>query len=358
METQPTAPELIGQSPVFLDALAHASDVAGVDRPVLILGERGTGKELLAARLHFLSARWEAPLVKLNCAAMNEELLESELFGHEAGAFTGATKKHRGRFERAEGGTLFLDEIASASGRVQEKLLRVIEYGEYERVGGEEARVADVRIVAAANVDLRARAASGAFRADLLDRLAFDVVIAPPLRNRREDIPLLAAHFAAAMAAELGVAFPGLAPAAVAALQGHHWPGNVRELKNAAERAMFHWSRDDAAGQIESVTIDPFEQAGAPIGASIGNTPAGSPSPQIPETATPARAPAALAGDLRTHLDNIEKRLVTDALAAAGGSQKRAADRLGLSYDQLRGIVRKHDIDAKKIAGFAHALAG
>ncbi len=352
MEPQPTAPELIGQSPVFLDALAHASDVAEVDRPVLILGERGTGKELLAARLHFLSPRWEAPLVKLNCAAMNEELLESELFGHEAGAFTGAAKKHRGRFERAEGGTLFLDEIASASGRVQEKLLRVIEYGEYERVGGEEARIADVRIVAAANVDLRARAARGGFRADLLDRLAFDVVVAPPLRNRREDIPLLAAHFAAAMAAELGVPFPGLAPAAVAALQSHSWPGNVRELKNAAERAMFHWSRASGPAQIESVTIDPFDQAGAPKGAQIGADAADGSAARAP---VPRAAPA-LTGptnDLRAHLDEIERRLVTDALAVAGGSQTRAAKGLGLSYDQLRGIVRKHDIDAKKIAGFA-----
>ena len=352
MVSQPTAPELIGQSPVFQDALAHASDVAAVDRPVLIIGERGTGKELLAARLHFLSPRWDGPLVKLNCAAMNEELLESELFGHEAGAFTGATKKHRGRFERAEGGTLFLDEIASASGRVQEKLLRVIEYGEYERVGGEDSRTADVRIVAAANVDLRARAASGKFRADLLDRLAFDVVVAPPLRNRREDIALLAAHFASAMATELGVPFPGLGPPAVAALQSHHWPGNVRELKNAAERAMFHWSRDQATMQIDAVSIDPFEQAGAPAGASLDADHSGQ-SSDGPEKPSPMRPSRNGAIDLRAHLDDVERQLVIDALSAAGGSQKSAAKRLGLSYDQLRGIVRKHDLDAKALAGAA-----
>ena len=155
MQSRPNLPELIGQAPAFLDALQHASEVAGIDRPILIYGERGSGKELFAGRIHFLSQRWDGPLVKVNCAAMNEELLESELFGHEAGAFTGATKRHLGRFERAEGGTLFLDEIPSASLRVQEKLLRVIEYGEYERVGGEETRNADVRIVAAANIDLR-----------------------------------------------------------------------------------------------------------------------------------------------------------------------------------------------------------
>ena len=349
MELHASAPELIGHSPAFLDALAHASDVAAVDRPVLIVGERGTGKELLAARMHFLSPRWEGPLVKLNCAAMNEELLESELFGHEAGAFTGATKKHRGRFERAEGGTLFLDEIASASGRVQEKLLRVIEYGEFERVGGEETLIADVRIVAAANVDLRAQAADGKFRADLLDRLAFDVVGAPPLRERREDIPLLAAHFATAMGAELGAPFPGLAPQAVNALQHYHWPGNVRELKNAAERAMFHWAREAKTAQIESITIDPFENA-VLSERSQQTTRVAAPAPETNSTRTVA--------DLRSHLDNIERRLVTDALAAAGGSQKQAALRLGLSYDQLRGIIRKHDINAKKIADFSANSAG
>ncbi|MHA7873412.1 MAG: sigma 54-interacting transcriptional regulator, partial [Hyphococcus sp.] len=240
-----------------MDALAHASAAAAVNRPILIIGERGSGKELFAARIHFLSPRWEAPLVKVNCAAMNEELLESELFGHEAGAFTGAVKKRRGRFERAEGGTLFLDEIASASPRVQEKLLRVIEYGEYERVGGETTITADVRVLAAANVDLRAQARTGKFRADLLDRLAFDVVVAPPLRNRREDIPLLAAHFASKMGAELNVHFPGFSPAALSMLTAHGWPGNVRELKNAAERAIFHWSITEETEQIETVVIDP-----------------------------------------------------------------------------------------------------
>lgn len=352
MELRPTAPELIGQSAAFLDALAHASNVAGVDRPVLVIGERGTGKELLAARLHYLSSRWDGPLIKLNCAAMNEELLESELFGHEAGAFTGATKKHRGRFERAEGGTLFLDEIASASGRVQEKLLRVIEYGEYERVGGEDVRNADVRIVAAANVDLRARAAAGEFRADLLDRLAFDVVMAPPLRDRREDIALLAAHFASAMAAEIGEPYPGLAPGAVAALQSHHWPGNVRELKNAAERAMFHWSYARDADQIETVTIDPFVQPGAPPSSSVD------PSPTAAPSLAPASSRLGQSFNLREHLDEIEKRLVIDALSVAGANQKRAAKRLGLSYDQLRGIVRKHGIDIKRIAETGANAAG
>ena len=148
-------PDLIGQSKTFLDALDHASRIAMVDRPVLVMGERGSGKELLAARIHFLSTRWEGPFVKVNCAAMTESLLDSELFGHEAGSFAGATRRQKGRFERAEGGTLFLDEISSASLEVQGKLLRVIEYGEYERVGGDATQTADVRILAAANTDLR-----------------------------------------------------------------------------------------------------------------------------------------------------------------------------------------------------------
>ena len=190
MAVSDASQDFIGESAAFLDALTHASAAAALDRPLLIAGERGVGKELFAGRIHFLSPRWEGPLVKVNCAALSEELLESELFGHEAGAFTGAQKRHIGRFERAAGGTLFLDEIPSASLRVQEKLLRVIEYGEFERLGGDKTLHTDVRIVAAANVNLAALAEKGRFRADLLDRLAFDVIAAPPLRDRKEDIPL------------------------------------------------------------------------------------------------------------------------------------------------------------------------
>ena len=338
MATQPTPPDLIGQSRAFLDALDHASRIAGVDRPVLVMGERGSGKELLAARIHFLSGRWGGPLVKVNCAAMNETLLESELFGHEAGAFTGATKRHQGRFERAEGGTLFLDEIASASLRVQEKLLRVIEYGEYERIGAEETRQADVRIVAAANVDLRKKAEEGDFRADLLDRLAFDVVAAPPLRKRQDDIMLLAAHFASAVAAELDITFPGFSPEAAAILKKHDWPGNVRELKNAAERAVFHWAELDGEGPVDNIVLDPFEAAFGPLADKRYETP--SPAPEQPVSAS---APGAKY-DLRAHLNGIEKKLVSEALAAHGDSQKQAADALCLTYDQIRGLVRKHDL--------------
>ena len=339
MAAQPSPPELIGQSRAFLDALDHASRIAPVDRPVLVMGERGSGKELIAARIHFLSSRWDGPLVKVNCAAMNEALLESELFGHEAGAFTGATKRHQGRFERAEGGSLFLDEIASASLRVQEKLLRVIEYGEYERIGGEETRVADVRIIAAANVDLRVKAQEGEFRADLLDRLAFDVVASPPLRKRKDDIPVLAAHFAAGVAAELGMSFPGFSPEAAAVLKAHDWPGNVRELKNAAERAVFHWAETDRDSPVHHIVIDPFERA-------FGALPDQPAAKNKTSTVTPPAIATTPTGayDLRAHLSEIERTLVEEALNRQGGSQKRAAEALSLTYDQIRGIIKKHGL--------------
>ena len=340
--------DLIGQSQVFLDALDHASTIAKIERPILVIGERGTGKELFASRIHFLSPRWEGPLVKINCAAMAENLLESELFGHEAGAFTGATKRHIGRFERAEGGTLFLDEIASASLRVQEKLLRVIEYGEYERVGGEKTLSTNVRIVAAANVDLRKRVADGDFRADLLDRLAFDVVSAPPLRHRTEDIVLLAAHFAQMLAHELNDTFPGFSPDALATLNAHDWPGNVRELKNVSERAFYQWLNNSDTHQIETIIIDPFTKA-------FGALPSALPSPKTPGITESAVEKSQTSIhtyhedrrdlDLREHLDEIEKQIVITTLRQTAGNQKRAADRLHLSYDQIRGIVRKHELN-------------
>jgi psp operon transcriptional activator len=271
---------------------------------------------------------------------MNEDLLESELFGHEVGAFTGAAKRHKGRFERAEGGTLFLDEIASASGRVQEKLLRVIEYGEFERVGGEDTLSANVRVVAAANVDLRMRAREGKFRADLLDRLAFDVVAAPALRERREDIALLAAHFATAIMTELEGSFPGFSENALAQLQQHDWPGNVRELKNTAERAAFLWAVSNSEGQVDDIVIDPFEKAHGPLLETKAEA-------QIPaNVASNLKVnPLTHAFDLRTHLDDIEKQLVSEALARHGGNQKRSAKSLSLTYDQMRGIIRKYGLN-------------
>ena len=253
----PELPPLVGQAPAFLDLMEQVSRVAPLDRPVLVIGERGTGKELIAARLHYLSPRWDRPLLRLNAAALPQTLLDSELFGHEAGAFTGAVRQRRGRFELADGGSLVLDEIASTSLALQERLLRVVEYGAFERVGGSATVQVDVRVIGATNVDLPSEAAAGRFRQDLLDRLAFDVLTVPPLRARREDIPLLAEHFGRAMAHDLGwPSFAGFGADALDALLAHPWPGNVRELKNVVERAVY---RAGAPGRrITGVQFDPF----------------------------------------------------------------------------------------------------
>ncbi len=328
-------PDLIGQSPPFAAMLRQVSSLAPLDRPLLVLGERGTGKELIAARLHFLSTRWDQPLVKLNCAALAPDLLESELFGHEAGAFTGATRRHQGRFERADHGTLFLDEIAAASSRIQEKLLRVVEYGEFERLGGDRTLSCDVRLIGATNLDLRARAATGAFRADLLDRLAFDVVHLPPLRARGEDIPLLANHFGAAMARELQAEFAGFAPQALAALAGHDWPGNVRELRNVAERSVHRHVTSGRTGPVEQIALDPFDS-------SYRLTAEPAPG-AAPASAAPS-APAAFANHgsaYRRQVEAFERQLLQAALAAHGGHQRTAAAALQLTYDQFRGLLRK-----------------
>jgi psp operon transcriptional activator len=229
---------MIGESPSFLLMQEQISRIASLRKPVLIIGERGTGKELIASRVHYLSKRWEQPFIKINCAAFNEALLESQLFGHEVGAFTGATRQQKGFFERADGGTLFLDELATTSMAVQERILRVTEYGEIERLGGAKPIKVDVRIVAATNVDLPQLAREGKFRDDLLDRLAFDVITLPPLRERIEDIPVLAQHFAINMIKELDREyFPGFSKTAAKALLEYPWPGNVRELKNVIERS-------------------------------------------------------------------------------------------------------------------------
>ena len=262
MDRQQEQP-LIGESPGFLEVLERVSRVAQLNRPVLVIGERGTGKELVAARVHYLSPRWDRPFVKLNCAALAESLLETELFGHEAGSFTGAVRRRLGRFELANEGSLFLDELSNTSERVQEKVLRVIEYGELERVGGNDTISTDVRIIGATNEDLPALAEAGKFRPDLLDRLAFDVITLPPLRERRDDILPLAEHFAVKMSGELGLElFQGFSDEARELLLDYAWPGNVRELKNVVERAVYTWLGDDSP--ISEIVFDPFDSPWRP----------------------------------------------------------------------------------------------
>ncbi|HEX3498135.1 MAG TPA: phage shock protein operon transcriptional activator [Stellaceae bacterium] len=331
----PDLPPLLGDSAEFRDMLAHVSQVAPLDRPVLVVGERGTGKELVAARINYLSPRWERPFVKLNCAALAEGLLDSELFGHEAGAFTGAVRRRLSRFELADGGTLFLDEIAQASLAVQEKLLRVIEYGSFERVGGNAEQIVDVRIVAATNLDLPSLAASGKFRADLLDRLAFDVVTIPPLRRRQGDILLLAEHFARAMSRELGRdGFAGFTQRAEAALAAYDWPGNVRELRNVIERSVNRaLDRGPQADRpLDDIEFDPFASPFRPQAA-----------PAEPSAAAGSAEPGDFAARIRRH----EAALLREAFAASRFNQRRTAERLGLSYDQLRHYLKKHGIAAQ-----------
>lgn len=327
---------LIGESAPWLEALEQASRVAPLNRSVLVIGERGTGKELIGERLHFLSRRWEGPFVKVNCAALSETLLDSELFGHERGAFTGATEMRRGRFEMADGGTIFLDEIATASQQVQEKLLRVVEYGEYQRVGGSKVLSTNVRIVAATNADLPGLAEAGKFRWDLLDRLSFDVITLPPLRARQGDKALLAKFFARRMAIEMAQDFPGFAPAALEAIEAWHWPGNVRELRNFAER-LVHRALIEAPGELvrfDPDALDPFASPWRPAAA------ASAVSSAPPEKAVSAAQEAA--ADFSEAVRLFEMQLMDEALARSGGHQGRAAEALGLTYHQFRGLLKKH----------------
>lgn len=353
---------LLGQSNSFLEVLDHVSQAAPLTKPVLIIGERGTGKELIAARLHYLSKRWDQAYIKLNCAALSESLLETELFGHESGAFTGASKRHEGRFERANGGSLFLDELATTSALVQEKLLRVIEYGEFERVGGSKTIKSDVRLIAATNEDLPTLAERNEFRADLLDRLAFDVITLPPLRERREDILLLAEHFAIQMTRELELElFSGFTTKAKQSLLDYHWPGNVRELKNVIERSVYRLN--NAHLPVSSIVLDPFDSPYRPparppqtgtLASAIGHY-----QPESLQPTENAQATAAPENERNEHFplpdfnsdcdfkeitQAFEIQMLRCALAKSQFNQKKTAERLGLTYHQLRGYLKKYQL--------------
>ncbi|TMO66569.1 phage shock protein operon transcriptional activator [Pseudoalteromonas aurantia] len=346
---------LLGQSDSFLTVLDKVSQLAPLEKPVLIIGERGTGKELIAARLHFLSERWEQNYVKLNCAALNENLLESELFGHESGAFTGASKRHEGRFERANGGTLFLDELANTSAMVQEKLLRVIEYGEFERVGGKSTVKVDTRLVCATNEDLPSLADNGEFRHDLLDRLAFDVITLPPLRARQEDIMLLAEQFAINMARDLSWSlFSGFTRKATEVLLSYDWPGNIRELKNTVERSLYRHGNEHLP--VHEIILNPFEspfrptqrvKARAAIQPEVAQTPSHAPVTEASSnhaSLSPAQPNIAFPCDLKELSNDFEIELLKKALEHSQFNQKKTAQMLGLTYHQLRGYLKKYNL--------------
>jgi len=337
--------QFVGQSLAFLDAVELAGRAAELNRPVLVIGERGTGKELIAERLHHLSPRWGEPLIVMNCAALPETLIEAELFGHEQGAFTGATKARPGRFEEADGGTLFLDELGTLSMAAQERLLRVIEYGEVTRIGSSRPVMVDVRIVAATNEDLPAAADAGRFRPDLLDRLSFEVITLPPLRAREGDITVLADHFGRRMAAELNwPQWPGFSAACAAELEGYGWPGNVRELRNVVERAVYRWP--EPGRPISSIVFDPFASPWKPRPLMPG---AATPSA---ESATPAPVTASVMNghgdvtDLKSAVDAHEAAIVRAALERFRYNQRATAKGLGLTYDQLRHCMKKHGLSA------------
>jgi len=333
-EAQVSPPgEALGQSEPFLQFQEQLSRVARVDRPVLLIGERGTGKELAARRLHYLSPRWSGPCITLNCAALSPTLIESELFGYEKGAFTGAETRRTGRFEAAGGGTLFLDEIGAIPMEAQEKILRVVEYSCFERVGSTRTVEVDVRIVGATNADLPAMAEQGKFKRDLLDRLSFEVLFLPPLRVREEDIMLLARHFAGRMAYELGRdQVPEFSAGAVRELQGYAWPGNIRELKNVVERAVY--ASDSAV--VDQIVFDPFV---SPYGGLDRPRQLRSDQVQRIESSGINRLP------LKEAVRNLELSMLGDALEKSRHNQRKAAEMLGLSYDQLRGLVRKYADD-------------
>jgi len=311
---------LVGESQPFRQVMETIATVAPTKATVLLEGESGTGKELFARAIHDQSPRHDAPFISINCAAMPEGLVESALFGHEKGAFTGATMRTAGAFERAHGGTLLLDEISEMRLDLQSKLLRVLQEHEFERVGGHQAIRVDVRLIATTNRDLKAEADAGRFRTDLFYRLNVVPIKTPPLRDRKEDLPLLVQHFARRAAEEIGVAVTGVAPETIDLLMRHSWPGNVRELANAVERAVI-LSRGGVLrpeafqGILEAVVSGPPGGAGA-VDAKGAAAPESGPSP--------------------FNLDELERQAIGRALAATGGNRTRAAKLLGISERTLR----------------------
>ena len=311
------APQIIGDSPALKQSILSLQRASGSEATVLLEGESGTGKELFARALHALSPRSDGPFVAINCAAIPDNLLETELFGHEKGAFTGAVARKPGKFEIAHKGTLFLDEIGDLPLALQAKILRVLEERRFERVGGTQLLHVDVRIVAATNKQLRAGVAAKQFREDLYFRLSVFPIAIPPLRDRPDDIPILARHFAERFSRELKKKAAILAPSAIEELQKYHWPGNVRELQNCMERAVILSESDTIHGRHLSLSLH------APL-------PADAPSPWAAFDLS-----GSLADVIKRAQTEVERRKIEQALKEAAGDKGRAADLLGLPYKNL-----------------------
>ncbi len=317
---------MIGISRPMREVYEQVQAVADSNALVLINGETGTGKELIAHAIHYRSRRAHGPMVAVNCGALPENLLESELFGHERGSFTGATRQHQGKFEQADGGSLFLDEIGELPAAVQVRLLRVLEGGVFTRVGGETPVKVDVRVICATNRDLRKEVQAGTFRADLYYRLHVFNIKLPPLRDRRDDIPLLVAHFCKKFAERHGRREPAISAAAMRELQAHPWPGNIRELEHFMERTVLL----AAGGEIATVRLPDAEPIERPGGAGLTVNDIGP-------------------GGLPTALDQVERQLIVEALQESGGVQAHAARKLGISRSNLNYRIGRLNIRMQDI---------
>jgi DNA-binding NtrC family response regulator len=326
LETRTTFPSIVGRSPAIQEALRRLAKVARLDTTVLLLGESGTGKELAATGLHHQSGRAHQPFVAINCGAIPATLAESELFGHERGAFTDAREARAGRFEQANGGTIFLDEVGELPLETQAKLLRVLQEREVCRVGGKRPISVDVRVVAATNRHLEIEVRDGRFRSDLFWRLnVFDVRL-PPLRERREDLPLLINHILDRLNAKLGLRIAGLSPAARARLIAHDWPGNIRELENVLQRAMI---------LTDHAVIDDSDLA-----SHIGSLPSSAPAEDDAEPGPNGSMDQIIA---RT-TDRIERALIENTMAQCRGNRSRAAAALGISRRTLFNKLKKFEL--------------
>ena len=319
---------IIGRSEPMLEVFKLIETIAPTNSTVLVTGESGTGKELVARAIHFNSLRRDQPFVAVNCGALTETLLESELFGHMRGAFTGADSNKKGLVEVADKGTIFLDEIGEMSPLMQVKLLRVLQERKYRRVGGTDEMTADIRIIAATNRDLQTRVREGAFREDLFYRINVIPIALPPLRQRREDIPLLAEHFLPRLSERMGKSIVGISAEAADLLAAYDWPGNVRELENALERA----AALEPSPMILPASLTPH-MAGQAAGA-LGTAGGDNGDDVLPEGGI----------DLEQHVKEIERDYIAQALKRAGGVKVKAAGLLGMSFRSLRYYTKKYKL--------------
>jgi two-component system response regulator PilR (NtrC family) len=316
---------IIGRSEPMLAVFQLIETIAPTGSTVLISGESGTGKELAARAIHYNSLRKERPFVALNCGALSETLLDSELFGHMKGSFTGADTNKKGLIEVAERGSIFLDEIGEMSPLVQVKLLRVLQERKYRRLGGTEEVEADIRVIAATNRDLSKMVAEGTFREDLFYRINVIPIRLPALRERTEDIPLLADHFVLRFATEMGKTITGISGGAIACLQAYGWPGNIRELENAIERAV-------ALERSPSILVESLPDQVRGAAAAVAG--AAAPTENFPDNGF----------DLEQHVQHIEREYIAEALKRAGGVKVKAAELLGMSFRSFRYYMKKYDL--------------